>query len=159
MPDLQEPHLGEAYSSMKPNLEFYSDSEPDSNDKFQQFEYNLEPDRSNISKFYFEKKSRTYSEKNLKAQSSPRKTSLMSINKSISRFTLSPLISPSLSINISNDSSIFDYKSPRPAQARLIEKIFEPSSELAKIPELNSTPKSTNPSYTSSNCNKSSINR
>lgn len=158
VPDLQDSHLGEIYSSMKPNLEFYSDSEPDPSDKFHQFEYNLVPDRSNISKFYFEKMSRTYSQSNLKTPNSVRNISLMSNNKSISRFTLSPSISPSLSINLSNDS-MFDYKSPQAVQKRIIEKIFETSKELEKIPELNSTPKSTNPSYTSSNCNKSSLNR
>lgn len=155
VPDLQCSNIGEVYSGMKATSEFFSDSDPDPSDQFHQFEFNLAPDRSNISKFYFENKSRALSHKNLKTPKSLRFDSSMSSIKNQSYFSFSPNVSPALSINISNDS-LNELRPQADVQARILEKIFETSKELKKIPELNSPRKSTNPSYTSSNCNKSS---
>ena len=150
VPDLHGSNIGPGYNAMKVNQEFFSDTEPEPGDQFSQFDYNSLPDSSRISKFYFEQKTRKYSEPGFKT---PR-TSLTSISgilkKGSSIFSLSPHLSPSISINFSNESSKEFEKGL--VKSKLIGQIIEKSEVLMKIPEL-SPQKSTNPSFSSSKCN------
>ena len=152
VPDLQGGNFDGACSAMKINLEYFSDSEVEPGDQFSQFEFNSLPDSSRISKFYFEQRMRKFSDPVLKST----KTPLLSISgimkKSSSIFSLSPHLSPSISINFSNDTSK-EYEKGL-VRSKLIGKIMEKNEELRKIPEL-SPHKSTNFSFSSSKCSNS----
>ena len=150
VPDLYGSNIGGGYSGIKVDQGFFSDSEAEPGDQFSQFDYNSLPDSSRISKFYFEQQTKKLAEPGYKTP----KTSLTSISgiykKSSSIFSLSPHLSPSISINFSNDSSKEFEKGQ--VKSKLLSKIMEKSEILTKIPEL-SPQKSTNFSFSSSKCN------
>ena len=152
VPDLQGGNVGGPCSGMKINPEFFSDSEVDPEDQFSLFEYNSLPDSSRISKFYFEQRTRKFSDPVFKTPKASLSNLSGIMKKGSSIFSLSPHLSPSISINFSNDSSK-EYEKGS-ARSRLIGKIIEKNEELRKIPELNPH-KSTNFSFSSSKCNNS----
>lgn len=107
VPDLRESNIDKSCLAMKIDYNYFSDTEPDSNDIFHSIEYNLEPNKNSISKKYFETdfKFRANSEERTSAKRVHRLQLKTGLDRDSYSLYNSPLASPNSSYR-SLDKSI-----------------------------------------------------